>query len=147
MDSGTAAHRKVAPCSPPDNLAGMNDENLFERVGGLPGVEKLVEDFYHRILDDPMLAPFFAETRMENLRRMQVEFISAALGGPAVYSGRSLRDVHAGRGIEKIHLQRFVEHLMDTLRNLNLDENEINTIYSRIALHADEITGETTVDG
>ena len=125
----------------------MADQELFERVGGLAGIEALVDDFYQRILGDPELAPFFENSPIERLRRMQTEFFSAALGGPMVYEGPSLREVHAGRGIQKIHLQRFLEHLLAIIQSLELDEHEVNTIYSRIALYADEITGETTEDG
>ena len=122
-------------------------ESLFDRVGGVAGIEKLVGAFYGRVLDDGELSPFFAQAPMEKLRRMQVELFSAALGGPAVYSGRPLSEVHAGRGIEKAHLQRFVEHLLPCLKDLELDENDVNAIYSRIALLADEVTGGVAEDG
>ena len=125
----------------------MEKESLFKRVGGEAGIEKLVGAFYGRVLDDAELAPFFDQAPMEKLRRMQVELFSAALGGPAVYSGRPIREVHAGRGIEKAHLRRFVEHLLPCLQDLDLEENEINAIYSRLALMADEVTGGGTEDG
>lgn len=125
----------------------MSDESLFERVGGVAGIEKLVGAFYGRVLDDSELAPFFEQAPMEKLRRMQVELFSAALGGPAIYSGRPIREVHAGRGIEKVHLRRFIEHLLPCLQDLDLEENEINAIYSRVALLADEVTGGVAEDG
>lgn len=115
-------------------------QSLFDRLGGKEGVEKLVTVFYENVLSDPELAGFFQHSNVENLHRMQIEFFSAALGGSAIYSGRSLREIHQGRGIKKNHLQRFVDHLLNTLKSFDLDENDVRAIYDRIAMHADEIT-------
>ena len=82
---------------------------------------------------------------MEKLRAMQKEFFSEALGGPLFYSGRSLREVHSGRGIKKEHLRRFTDHLFEALNagkvEMGLTPQEVDAIYSRIALEADEIGG------
>lgn len=127
------------------------EKSLYEQVGGEAGIEKLVGSFYQRVLSDPELGPFFEHTDTEKLKAMQKEFFSEALGGPLFYSGRSLREVHAGRGIEKSHLRRFTAHLMATLEDSNheleLPRPQIDAIYSRIALEADEITGGGSTAG
>ncbi len=120
---------------------------LFDRVGGEDGVDRMVEAFYARVLADAELAPFFADASMEVLRRMQREFFAAALDGPIRYTGRPLSEVHAGRGIRVRHLARFVDHLLATLRDQGIDEDDTYEIISRINTYADEITGETGVDG
>jgi len=125
----------------------MSDDNLFERAGGEHGVEKLVTAFYTRVLADPVLAPMFEGVETDKLQRMQVELFSAALGGPAIYSGRGIREVHAKLGIQYDQIRRFVEHLLETLKSMALDENDVNAIYSAIALYADELTDGTTSDG
>lgn len=117
----------------------MNTQTLYERAGGEPGISKLVEDFYQRVLGDPLLAPFFAHVPMDTLRRMQVEFFSSALGGPLGYSGQPLAHVHQGRGITRDHLRRFTGHLLVTLEALKLSRQDVQRIYSRIALDADEV--------
>ena len=117
----------------------MHPSTLYERVGGEAGVGRLVEAFYARVLADPELSPFFAQVPMDKLRRMQVEFFSSALGGPLQYAGRPLAHVHQGRGITKEHLRRFTEHLLATLATLQLNPQDIQSIYDRIALEADEI--------
>ena len=125
----------------------MQEPTLYERLGGEEGIEKLVHSFYQRVLADPELAPFFERVPMEKLRVMQKEFFSEALGGPLFYSGRSLRDVHAGRGIRKTHIRRFMQHLLDTISAMELERHEVDAIYSRIAMEADELTGGTTESG
>jgi truncated hemoglobin YjbI len=36
---------------------------LFERVGGFARVRLMVSDFYERVLDSTLLAPYFAGSR------------------------------------------------------------------------------------
>ena len=114
---------------------------LFERIGGEQVVAELIPEFYDRIFADPELKPFFKYTDRGKLQRMQSEFFGAALDGPITYTGRPLSHVHHGRGITKHHLGLFVGHLIDTLQNLKITEQDIQDIISRINTYSDEITG------
>lgn len=115
---------------------------LFEQVGGEQAIGELIQDFYDRVMADPELKPFFKNTSMDKLRRMQREFFSAALDGPITYTGRPLNYVHHGRGITKHHLALYVGHLIDTLRVHKIDDQNIQDIISRINTYAEEITGD-----
>ena len=121
----------------------MQGQSLYERVGGEAGVPRLIGIFYGRVVADPQLSPFFAHIPMEKLHRMQVEFFTSALGGPLQYSGRPLAHVHAGRGISPAHLRRFIEHLLATLETLALSRQDVQSIYDRIALEADDIAADS----
>lgn len=125
------------------SCAFMDGTTLYDRAGGEAGVTKLVEIFYQRVVTDPELRPFFAHVPMAKLHRMQVEFFSSALNGPLQYTGMPLAHVHQGRGITKAHLRRFTEHLLATLKCLDLSRQDIQSIYTRIALEADEITDDS----
>ena len=120
---------------------------LYERVGGEEAIADLIIEFYDRVLADPELKPFFKHTSMDKLRRMQREFFSAALDGPITYTGKPLGYVHHGRGITKYHFGRFVNHLLDTLRDYGVDDRDVNDIIGRINTYADEITGESGQSG
>jgi hemoglobin len=117
-------------------------QTLFERVGGEQVIAELIDEFYDRVLVDPELKPFFKDTSVDKLRRMQREFFSAALDGPITYTGRPLSYVHHGRGITKHHLARYVDHLIDTLRGRGINDQDVQDIISRISTYANEITGD-----
>ena len=125
--------------------------NLYERIGGEEGIERLVNVFYDRVVAEPELAPFFTHAPMDRLKMMQKEFFSEALGGPLFYSGHSLRQVHAGKGIQKEHLRTFVGCLLKVLEesmgDLNLSRQDVDSIYSRIAIEADRITDDVAESG
>ena len=117
-------------------------QTLFQRVGGEQAIAELIHEFYDRVLGDPELKPFFDDTSVDKLRRMQREFFSAALDGPVTYTGRPLSHVHHGKGITKHHFARYVDHLIDTLRSRDITEEDVNDIIGRINTYTNEITGD-----
>lgn len=132
------------------NMANENPEHevsLYERIGGSDAVERLVGAFYKRVLADPELLRFFQDTPTDKLERMQQEFFSAALGGPITYTGRPIGYVHHQLHLKPPHLARFLDHLLATLKDRELSEEDIYAVISRINKYADEITGTTSVDG
>jgi len=121
----------------------LQQQTLFEQIGGEPVVRKLVDSFYERVVADKELAPFFLHTPMDRLRNMQYEFFAAALDGPSKYSGQTLSHVHFGRGIDIDHFARFIDRLLETLEGYNLSDEAIHAIIGRLNVYVDEITGGT----
>lgn len=113
-------------------LPASDDSTLYARLGGEPGVAKLLMDFYGHVLGDPELAPFFSNVAMEKLVAMQQELFSSALGGPHTYSGKPLKEVHAGRGITLRHFQHFREHLLTTLKDAGVAIDDIHEVVRRV---------------
>ena len=124
-----------------------NHPTLFERIGGEQMIAEVVDDFYDRVLADPELKPFFWNTTIDKLRSMQREFFGAALDGPITYTGKPLSHVHHGRGITKHHFTLFVNHLLDTLRDRGINDQDVTDIIGRISTYADEITGDISSAG
>ena len=125
----------------------MSEATLFERIGGEATVEKLVHNFYNRVNNDEELAPFFAESSLDHLRAMQKEFFAAALDGPQNYSGMDLSAAHYGRGITPHHFSLFVQHLIETLKDIEVSDADIDEIIPRISLYANHVCGGYGLDG
>jgi hemoglobin len=122
--------------------------NLYDQIGGAMGIETLMSSFYQRVLQDPLLQPFFAEAEIERLQKMQAQFFSMALGMPNVRDDFSLFEIHADRGIKREHLSRFTEHLLATLHDAGINESHSSEIVARIATYSPQILGESGgVDG
>lgn len=58
---------------------------MFERVGGRPWFEKLVDRFYEGVEDDPVLRPLYPED-LEPSKAHLTDFLIQYWGGPADYS-------------------------------------------------------------
>jgi hemoglobin len=120
---------------------GGTPASLFDRIGGIDGVRSMVDRFYARVLADPQLLPYFYDVPMDKLRRMQFEFFAAAVDGPIRYSGRSMAHAHRGRRIKREHFQAFVGHMFETLKDIDLSEDDRRAIIARINAYADDVIG------
>jgi hemoglobin len=123
-----------------------SQRTLYQIAGGAEGIHRIVDELYRRVLHDPELSPFFARTPPDRLREMQHQFISAALGGPVAYGGRTLTDAHRGRGISRHHITLFTAHLIAAMRGLLASEDDARAIAARINLYADEVTGDADAE-
>jgi len=125
-----------------------SEATLFDRIGGVDGLTRMVGRFYARVLGDKTLRPYFKGVQLDKLYRMQFEFFSVALGGPTAYSGRTLHHAHRGLGISREHFQAFVEHLFEALKDFPLSADERYAIISRINTYVDDIigAGSTSID-
>ena len=122
-------------------MTSTGQPTIFEAIGGEPALVAVVSDFYDRVLADPELAGFFAGTSMARLQGRQVEFFAAALGGPAAYSGASMKDAHVGRGIEQRHFDLVAGHLVASLAGAGVAAGTIDQIAAAVApLSADIVT-------
>ena len=113
--------------------------NIYEAIGGEPALVAVVDDFYRRVLSDAQLAAFFAGANMPKLKGRQVEFFAAALGGPDLYQGPSMRQAHAGRGISQADFDRVAVHLTGSLADMGFPPEITSEIAAAILPLADDI--------
>ncbi|MFT6407976.1 MAG: hemoglobin [Arenicella sp.] len=125
-----------------------HNDSLYSRLGGEPGVTKLVDVFYENVLADDSLHNFFHRVPMAQLKHMQKEFFSIALGGPSEYSDFQLAHAHQGLDIKTSHFTTFVNILFSTLSELDLNEEERFQIISQINTYVDDIVdaSESSMD-
>ena len=115
---------------------------LYDKIGGHDALEVVVEDFYCRVLDDDLLAGFYAGADMKRVKAKQVEFLSSILGGSVTYSGLSMRQAHEGRGITMHHFAMIAAHLADSLCAAGLHPDTITEILRAVAPLAGEIASD-----
>lgn len=115
---------------------------LYDKIGGHDALEVVVEDFYCRVLDDDLLAGFYAGADMKRVKAKQVEFLSSILGGSVTYSGLSMRRAHEGRGITMHHFAMVAAHLADSLCAAGLHPDTITEILRAVAPLAGEIASD-----
>ena len=123
------------------------ETTLFDSIGGATAVDRLIDDFYERVLGDPELRPFFEDTSMDKWRLMQKEFFAAALDGPVTRSDLELAHVHQGRGIKPYHFNLFAQHLLATLEEMGISDADRMEVIRRISTYVDDITGEAGASG
>lgn len=120
-------------------MSAAAEANIYEAIGGEPALVAVVDDFYGRVLSDEQLGAFFAGANMPKLKGRQVEFFAAALGGPDLYQGGSMRQVHAGRGISQADFDRVAFHLAGSLADAGVPPEIITEIAAAITPLAGDI--------
>jgi hemoglobin len=112
---------------------------LYERIGGGPAVRLAVDQFYVRVLGDPLLAPFFEKTHTTRLKAHQFAFLSQTMGGPRTYTGAAMAQAHAGLKIEERHFNAVAGHLVETLRSLGVGEDLVGEVVAALTPLAADI--------
>jgi len=118
--------------------------SIYDAIGGRDAVSAAVDIFYVKVLDDPLLAPYFEGTDIDRLRSHQRAFLSAALGGPEAYEGRSMADAHRGLAITDTAFVQVAAHLSDTLSELGVDDDTVGAIVGQVSGLRDDIVDVET---
>lgn len=120
----------------------MSQESIYAEIGGRDAVESVVDDFYDRVLADPMLEPYFEGTDMESLFAHQVQFVSAVAGGPVDYDGADMQAAHEGMGITEEAFGQVAEYLHASLVENGVDEETADSIIGEVAALEDDVVGQ-----
>jgi hemoglobin len=89
---------------------------LFEWMGGMPALKRLMEVFYRRVPEDPLLAPLFANMAADHVDHV-ARFVAEVLGGPKTYSADlgghpEMVRRHLGRNLSEEQRQRWMQLLL-----------------------------------
>jgi len=122
-----------------EGKGGTNQMTLYERLGGEPGIQKIVDDFINRALQDPRVnwsrkgvvkggllrrdKPVEWQATEENVAKLKqhfVQFISVASGGPAEYTGKPIEPTHAEMKITEPEFEATIGDLKATLDQLKI---------------------------
>lgn len=117
-------------------------DSMYTDIGGSEAVEDVVTEFYDRVLDDPLLEPYFEGYDMATLYAHQVQFISAVAGGPVEYTGTDMQSAHEGMGITEEAYSHVAGHLADALRVNNVTEPYVEHVMEEVATLEDNIVGQ-----
>lgn len=115
--------------------------DLYGQFGGRAGLEALVEELLVRVLEDERINAGFAEVDLVNLSDRLVEQFCAELGGPCVYTGRSMSESHAGLGVSEADFNALVEDLVAAMEARGIPRSAQNRLLARLApMHADIVS-------
>lgn len=111
-------------------------QSIFERNGGFAKVNRVVMSFYDRVLDSPIMSPFFSNTDMKKLIDHQTKFIAFLMGGPASFTDDHLIRIHQHLGIDQQAFDEMVSLLTETLEDFDFDNEDISVIEKELRRRA-----------
>ena len=107
--------------------------SVYEAIGGRTALTAAVDDFYGRLLADPVLGPFFPGGAGARHRAYVVTILGEALGGPERYRGPDIVAAHGGLGITDTHFDLAAAHLYATLDGLGVPRHLSDHIVGIVA--------------
>jgi hemoglobin len=110
-----------------DRMA-MEKKSLYDRLGGKPAITAVVDDFIGNVAGDTRINQRFANADIPRLKRMLVDQICQASGGPCTYTGASMKDAHKGMKISDGEFNALVEDLVKSLDKFKVGAQEKNDL-------------------
>lgn len=121
---------------------------LYERLGGKDAITAVVDDFVARCAADARINGKFARTDVARLKRMLVDQVCMASGGPCVYEGRNMRETHDGMAVTAGEFDALVDDLVATLNQLGVGKGEQDELIAVLGpLRADIVEVESPETG
>jgi hemoglobin len=118
------------------------EPTLYQRLGGKEAITAVVDDFVARVAADNRINSFFATTDIPRLKRLLVEQICQASGGPCTYTGRDMKTAHKGMGVTDADFNALVEDLVATLDQLKVPAQEKSELLAVLGPMRSDIVGQ-----
>jgi hemoglobin len=118
----------------PPGFRPFRGTGLFERIGGQPAIDRLVDLLYEGIGDDDQLRPLFPRD-IAHSRSMQKLFFAEWLGGPGRYSEQAhagLRHRHDGLPITPGLADRWLGHFHGAMVAAVAAEDDRSAIFAQV---------------
>jgi len=106
------------------------ERSLYERLGGIDSITGVVEDFRDRVAADDRINKKFARTDLGRLRKMLIDQVCEASGGPCQYTGRSMKAAHEGMGVTSGEFDALVQDLVATFDHFKVGQKEQGEVLS-----------------
>ncbi|MGB5686795.1 MAG: group 1 truncated hemoglobin, partial [Candidatus Electrothrix sp.] len=101
---------------------------LYDQLGGKRAIEELSDRYHRKIMADDRVNSFYKGLSMTHQVEVQKEFLIMVTGGPSVYRGSSLKEVHArlGKdGLSASHFDIIIGHFKASLKEIGASDELI----------------------
>ena len=103
--------------------------SLYERLGGLEAITSVVDSFVARCAGDDRINRKFERSDVPRLKKMLVDQVCQATGGPCTYTGRDMRLTHDGMAVTAGEFDALVEDLVATLDEFEVPKPEQEELF------------------
>jgi len=98
----------MSPC-------GAVAQTLFDDLGGMGRIERIVADTVDRSVADPRIAWSFDNVNHDRLKRLIAQQFCNLSGGPCARRERGMRPAHRHLQLTEADFNALVEHLQDSM--------------------------------
>lgn len=118
------------------------EKSLYDKIGGTEGITTVVGAFLTNVSGDDRINARFANTDIDNLKRLLIEQVCEATGGPCTYSGKNMKDAHTGMDITEEEFGALAEQMSKAMLSSGVGQEEHDTIMGVLGGMHDDIVGQ-----
>ncbi|WP_078119820.1 group I truncated hemoglobin [Thiosocius teredinicola] len=102
--------------------------SLYDRLGGRPGIEAIVEDIWNNHVSNPLINKRYADSDPKEVKRLVAEMCCAGFGGPETYTGKDMIAAHKGMNINDTEFVAVCDDVLKALDQNNVGQREKDEI-------------------
>lgn len=110
----------------------IHSDSLYERIGGLPVLTKIVDEFIDEVATSPRTKRSFDGLNLKTLKKTVVAQLCKLTGGGCIYEGETMLKAHRDAKITEAEFGAFVDIFRMTLTKY-LPEREKNELLKILA--------------
>ena len=100
------------------------ERTLYDRLGGLPAIRLVVDDFVGRVGADRRINRFFAQSNVPLVKERFTHLFCQLTGGPCTYLGADMKNSHSGLGISHADFDAVLEDATASLDQFKVPARE-----------------------
>ena len=123
----------------------MEEQTLYERLGGVNAIAMVVDRFSDRIVENPALnvnpaLRAWNETgQLPALKFMRTLWLCAVTGGPFEYTGKDMREAHEALHLEADEFDEVGAEIAAALDHFEVPEREKQEVLAAIVARKPEV--------
>ena len=99
-----------------ESISTVNqNDSLFERIGGLPVLTKIVDEFIDEVVSSPRTKRSFDGLNLKMFKKTVVAQLCNLTGGGCIYEGETMLKAHRDAKISEAEFDAFVDIFRTTL--------------------------------
>ena len=113
--------------------ATQQTTSLYDEIGGSKTLNTVFGVAINRIYNDPVIGHYFKGVPKKHLRKHLVNQTCELIGGPCIYDGRTMLEVHQDLNIKEKEFYILVEYVQGAMRDVGLSYQQENKILQKLA--------------
>lgn len=140
--AGTAQTKKAAAPAQAATAPAKASDELYRALGGEAGIARVVDAALAEVHNDLRINILFEKTDLADLRRLLIEQICAATGGPCTYTGRSMEEAHSGLNLTDADFDAFVDDLVRAMNATKVPADRQKQLLGLLGPMRPEVVGQ-----
>ena len=113
--------------------SAVADDSTYQELGGKEGIHRIVATFVPLILADPRIKESFADSDLKRLAAKLEEQFCVLSGGPCVYKGKDMVEIHDGLNITNAQFNALTEDLQIAMERSGIATRVQNKLVATLA--------------